>query len=124
MLSATVGKSGIYMEGRELQIDRAVDKGTANQFTTATKKETEERDKRNLYLATEGCTSCSVCRVSRVACRVSCFATHTSYADISPEMGEQMGLSKMEIARRDEAMRAKKQKLKYAPSPPQLYRLL
>jgi hypothetical protein len=44
-------------------------------------------------------------------CRV-CFATHTLYADISPEMGEQMGLSKMEIARRDEAMRAKKQKLK------------
>jgi hypothetical protein len=42
------------------------------------------------------------------------FATHTHYArtDISPEMGEQMGLSKMEIARRDEAMRAKKQKLK------------
>ena len=67
MLSATVGKSGIYMEGRELQIDRAVDKGTANQFTTATKKETEERDKRNLYLATEGCTSCSV-RVVCVAC--------------------------------------------------------
>ncbi|ELR14581.1 RNA recognition motif domain containing protein [Acanthamoeba castellanii str. Neff] len=86
VLSATVGKSGIFMEGRELQIDRAVDKGTANQFTTATKKETEERDKRNLYLATEGY--------------------------ISPEMGEQMGLSKMEIARRDEAMRAKKQKLK------------
>jgi hypothetical protein len=56
-----VGKSGIYMEGRELQIDRAVDKGTAQtQFTATSKKETEERDKRNLYLATEGCKSASL----------------------------------------------------------------
>jgi hypothetical protein len=33
-------------------------------------------------------------------------------SDISPEMGEQMGLSKLEIARRDDAMQAKRQKLK------------
>jgi len=75
------------MDGRELIIDRAVDKGTAQtQFTIEKKKETEEKDKRNLYLASEGY--------------------------ITPEMGTQMGLSKLDISRREEAMRAKKQKLK------------
>lgn len=58
VLSTTVGKSGIFMEGRELIIDRAVDRETAtSQFTAEKKKEKEEHDKRNLYLANEGCAS-------------------------------------------------------------------
>lgn len=56
------------MEGRELIIDRAVDKDTAvANFSVEKKKEKEESDKRNLYLANEGCTSLRLmCMYSRV----------------------------------------------------------
>jgi nucleolar protein 4 len=46
--------SGIFLHGRELLISRAVDRSSAAALNT--RKQREPQDKRNLYLAYEGCT--------------------------------------------------------------------
>lgn len=48
-------ESGIFLDGKAVILARAVDKKTAVKMETEKRDKFEKKDKRNLYLAAEGC---------------------------------------------------------------------